>query len=150
MGDVFVKVRLRGMRADGNPSAKAAQAFDALVDTGSSKTIVSTAIAKKVGIRPMVARGHLSGAGGVVAVRLGRALALVTGCEAEPLLVGISDAITARAGADVVLGHDYMQAVRMAVRPYRQTAGCEGEARVENPGKRRRPRAKPARSRRPA
>lgn len=148
MGDVFVKVKLRGMRADGRPSAKAPSAFDALVDTGSSKTVVSAAVARAVGIRPMAVRGHLSGAGGIVEVRLGRALALVTGCEAEPLLVGISDAITERAGVAVVLGHDYMQAVRMAVRPHERSARCEGESRVENPA--RRPKATAARGRRRA
>ena len=60
MGDVFVRVKLRGMRADGSPSAKAPSAFDALVDTGSSKTAVSAAVARDVGIRPMAVRGHLS------------------------------------------------------------------------------------------
>lgn len=89
-----------------------------------SKTIVSEAVARRVGIGQM-GKGHLSGAGGFVPVEIGLALALVDGCHPTPLLVGISDPITETAGAKVVMGHDYLQAVRMAVRPYTRSAQCE-------------------------
>lgn len=112
MGDVFVPLRLVGMRADGSLSAKGHATFEALVDAVASKTVISETVARRVGIRWM-GEGHMSGAGGLVPVKLGLALALVEGCHPEPLVVGIDDGITEAAGADVVMGHDYLQAVRM-------------------------------------
>lgn len=142
MGDVFVPVKLAGVRADGNPRAKTA-VFDALVDTGASRTVVSRAVALRLGIRP-VASGGMSSAGGMVRMPVGAAFAMVRGCDAEVLMVGISDDVAEVAGAEVVLGHDYLQAVRMAVRPYKRTARCEGQrAARANP-------RRPARARRRA
>lgn len=134
MGDVFVPMRLVGVRADGSPSAKGHATFKTLVDTGASKTIVSEAVARRVGIRRM-GEGHMSGAGGLVRVDLGLALALVDGCNPELLIVGISDPIAETAGADVVMGHDYLQAVRMAVRPYTRSAQCEAPGPALKPRK---------------
>ena len=134
MGDVFVPMRLVGVKADGSPSAKGHATFQALVDTGASKTVVSKAVARRVGVRA-VHRGHMSGAGGIVDLAVGVALAYVEGCNPEPLMVGISDEITLAAGADVVMGHDYLQAVRMAVRPYTRSAPCEAPGPAPKPRK---------------
>lgn len=134
MGDVFVPMRLVGVKADGSPSAKGHATFQALVDTGASKTVVSKAVARRVGVQA-VHRGHMSGAGGIVDLAVGVALAYVEGCNPEPLMVGISDEITLAAGADVVMGHDYLQAVRMAVRPYTRSAQCEAPGPAPKPRK---------------
>lgn len=134
MGDVFVPMRLVGVKADGSPSAKGHATFKALVDTGASKTVVNEAVARRVGIRRM-GEGHMSGAGGLVPVKLGLALAMVDGCHPEPLVVGISDPITEAAGVDVVMGHDYLQAVRMVVRPYTRSAQCEAPGPAPKPRK---------------
>lgn len=123
MGDVFLSVKLVGMTARGVPSAKGGAFFDALVDTGAARTIVSTAVARRVGIRPL-ARGGVSGIGGVVSVDVGAAYALVKGCGAERIFVGISDEVTEAAGAPVVLGHDYLQRQRLAVIPFDRKAVC--------------------------
>lgn len=111
------------MTVRAKPSARGSSVFEALVDTGASKTIVSEAVARKVGIRA-VGYGGVSGVGGMVRVKIGAAYAKAHGCPADFLWVGISDVVTEGAGAEVVLGHDYMQAVRMAVTPYNGKAVC--------------------------
>lgn len=99
----------------------------AFVDTGASKTIVSESLAAELGIRRMKNPSGVSGIGGTLSVPVGLALVVARSreCAPTPLLVGISDKITREAGAEVLLGHDYMQAARMVVRPHEQSASCE-------------------------
>lgn len=124
MGEVRVSIRLQGITKRGDLSARGAGNFEALVDTGASKTIVSEAVAQRVGIRRLGYTGGVAGVTGTTQVDVGMALALTPRCQPEALLVGISDEVTRRAGVDVILGHDYMQAVKMAVTPHNGRATC--------------------------
>ena len=140
MGDVRINVRIQAVLKSGTLSAKGFREVEALVDTGASKTIVSERLAGLIGIRTLAVTGGVSGIGGVIDVPVGVALLHARGvtCDPEPLLVGISDRIAHEAGAEIILGHDYMQPRRMVVRPYARSAACEPRP---NPRARSAPRA---------
>lgn len=116
MGEVRVELRVRGIDAEDRPAGTLVR-VEALVDTGASRTIVSTRVARDAGIRVTALPGNVSGIGGTVAVKIGPAVIAAhdCGCKPQALYVGISDTITRAAGAEVVLGHDYMQNVRMRI-----------------------------------
>lgn len=136
MGEVRIPVRFQAFLKNGTLSAKGFREAEALVDTGASKTIVSERFARSFGLRPLEMTGGVSGIGGVFEVSVGLALVQARDgtCGAEPLVVGVSDKIARQAGAEVILGHDYMQARRMVVRPFQPSASCEPRA---NPSRRR-------------
>lgn len=155
MGEVRIQVRVQACSQSGNLNPRGPRDVLAFVDTGASKTIVSESLAAELGIRRMKNPSGVSGIGGTLSVPVGLALVVARSreCDPTPLLVGISDKITREAGADVLLGHDYMQAARMVVRPHEQSAVCEkprtNPARRRSPARAKRSRAAPAaRSRR--
>jgi hypothetical protein len=116
MGEVYVKLKIRGVDAHLQPAGSLVE-VSALVDTGASRTIVNTRVAREAGVVLTDLPGNVSGIGGTVPVTLGVVVlaAHECGCAPQALLVGISDTITEAAGAEVVLGHDYMQNVRMRI-----------------------------------
>ena len=126
MGEVRVKLKVQGYTlAEGFVGA--AQTVDAIADTGASVTVVSRRVAKAAGvvIDPDVP-AHITGAVGRLKVPVGLAVLLPSGCGCEPeaVLVAVSDRITKNAGAEVILGHDYMQRAHMAVHPQPRRAAC--------------------------
>lgn len=133
MGEVRIQVRVQACSLSGNLGARGFRNMTAFVDRGASRTVVSTALAKDLGIRRHKQLGGISGlqaitgVGGVLRVPIGLALVNATGagCEPQVLVVAISNEITATAKADVILGHDYMQAVPFVVRPCQKSAICE-------------------------
>lgn len=145
MSEIRIPVRIQHITQAHTLGKRGFRNVTAFVDSGASRTIVSEALAKELGIRPLKTLGGVSGlhaiagAGGIVRVPVGFALVDVVGAgcsDPQPLVVGISDDLAAIAKADMILGHDYMQAVPFVVRPYRQSGVCET------------PRANPVRSRR--
>jgi len=134
MSEIRIPVRIQHITQAHTLGARGFRNVTAFVDPGASRTIVSAALAKELGIRRLKHLGGVSGlhavegAGGIVRVPVGFALvdAIGGGCsDPQPLVVGISDELAAVAQADMILGHDYMQAVPFVVRPYRQSALCE-------------------------
>jgi hypothetical protein len=140
MGDVLIPVAFRGIVGSierPRPSRRGPVTVTALADTGSSRTVVSTALARRAGIvtTPLVA-SVWTGAGSTTAP-LGWAMVEGGGCDRSPLLVAISDELTG-GQLHAILGHDYMQAVPMLVRPRTREASCR--LSKANPGRRLPPR----------
>jgi predicted aspartyl protease len=132
MGEVRVKLKVQGISGAGDLLGKVVT-VDALVDTGASKTIVSRRVAKAAGIEVGSVPGHITGVTGRAKVPIGLAVLMAQecGCDVEGVLVGVSDTVTRNAKADVVLGHDYMQAADMRVMPRELRAECPKPARTK-------------------
>lgn len=140
MGEVRVTLKVRGITGDFRPSGDGPTSVEALVDTGASRTVVSSRIADAAGIQRTHV-GHIAGVVGHVAVDVGPAViaADACGCAPEALFVAISDAITKAADAEMVLGHDYMQTARMRVTPHDESARCPKLPRTPRRSKTRDP-----------
>lgn len=129
MGEIKVGIKLQGLTTAGKLIGERAAKSSALVDTGASKTIVSEAVAKAANIKPLGLKGGVAGVMGAGEVETGLAVVMAEGCKPQPLVVGISDKVAKAAGADVLLGHDYMQATRMTADPAARKATCGGAAK---------------------
>ncbi len=120
MGNIFRKVDICGLTAEGKRLGRV-KGVDALVDTGATKTVISSALARKLGGRSLNIQTTIEGR------RVGLKLAGVTlrapGCDIDALVVAVDDTLVRRAGVgstgeaiEVILGHDYLQNKRAALR----------------------------------
>lgn len=152
MGEIRIRVRIQGIEEDGDLRGGGFIEIEALLDTGSSMTVVSTAVANAAKIVTMGYRIPVIGAtGGSRVVDTGLALVMADGCVERPMVVGIDDVLTKNASADIILGHEYMQTAKMVLRPYAHSVTCpprrtgmkrksatSQSAVMKNPSKRRR------------
>jgi hypothetical protein len=119
MGDIWRRVDISGL-TEGARRLRRVSDVLALVDTGASKSVISTRLAKLLGgsvlMRiPMEGRSVPSK---LTAVRL-----RAPGCGEHPIVVAVDDEMVARAGSDpdgepaqMLLGHDYLEAQRVTLR----------------------------------
>lgn len=137
MGEIRIPVRIQGIDEDGDLRGSGFVEIEALLDTGSSMTVVSPAVAAAAKIVTMGYRIPVIGAtGGSRVVNTGLALVMANGCVERPMVVGIDDVLTKNAGADIILGHEYMQTAKMTLKPYAHSATCPPRRRA---GTRRKP-----------
>ena len=113
MGDIFSRVELLGLDAEGDPQGHAVAR--AIVDTGASISIISRKLARELRGVSLPALAVIEGKmrrGAMVAMRPARA-----GCKLVAVAVVVDDELVARAGegAAMIFGHDYMQKQRVAV-----------------------------------
>jgi hypothetical protein len=133
MGDIIRKVDLCGL-SDAGARLRCVKDVDAIIDTGSSTTVISSALAARLGGRTI--RGLLTIEGRHVPQKLTGVRLHAPGCETRALLVAVDDTLADRAGGPmIILGHDYQQKVHMGAR-YR--AGGDDVACEVGPLSRRR------------
>ena len=134
MGELRDTARIVGLEQDGTPRRpKEFSVPRAFIDNGSAKTVVSTAVAHDAGIKAIPGRTtRVCGALGCSKpVPLGLALLRIgKGCPPKVVLVAISDEVARNADADVVVGHDYSQEVRMRSSMGTLKASCHRSRRV--------------------
>jgi len=116
MGDIYAKVRIRGVRADGKRGQWLT--VDALLDSGATASVIRTALADAARGARLPRFDEVEGKKrDVMWVQL-QALAQDCGVRGRPVIV--DDALISRAGPgpggrplQMILGHDYMQRTRM-------------------------------------
>jgi predicted aspartyl protease len=126
MGNVYVKVGIAGVTPQGDMIPGRASRVEALVDTGATMTLVSAAVAEDAELpvawnRPETYR---TASGRREKFYPADALMQVKGCKMAKMVVGVC-ASMAEDDVQVILGHDYMQRVRMVVGPKDRIAGCD-------------------------
>lgn len=110
MGEVRQTVKV----CDPTNKRRSCERVNALFDTGAATTVISRAVAEAAGVQWLRERltivsstGHKTGA------RLALATIKAGDCRAVPTVVAVTDDVTKASGADIILGHDYMQKVGM-------------------------------------
>jgi len=113
MGDIFRKIDVCGLDVRGRKLR--CSRVDALVDPGSTTTVISEKLATAIG-GPYLEGMEATIEGRKVPVKLTGLTLDSPGCKIRALTVSVSNEIVARAGrapnghlADVILGHDYLQ-----------------------------------------
>jgi hypothetical protein len=116
MGDVYAKVRICGVRADGKRGRSLT--VDALLDTGATASVIRASLADAVRGTRLPRFDEVEGKKRDVMWARIQALALDCGVRGRPVIV--DDALVDRAGPgpdgkplQMILGHDYMQRTRM-------------------------------------
>ena len=115
MGDIFRKVDICGLTEEGKQLG--CTAANALIDPGATKTVISRALAKKLG-GSLISGYKATVEGRDVPLKLAGVTLRAPGCDIDALTVAVDDTLVARAGhpAEMILGHDYLQHKRAAAR----------------------------------
>ena len=143
MGDIWRRIDICGLTENARRLRQASDVL-ALVDTGASKTVISTRLSTLLGGSilmqiPMEGRRVPSK---LTAIRL-----QAPGCGEHPVVVAVDDDLVDRAGlnpegekADVILGHDYLEAERTTLRYLERgdDVRCEAESTPPRPTTHRR------------
>ncbi len=114
MGDIFRKIDICGLTTEGK-RLRCEKGKLALVDTGTSQTVISDALSKKIRGKPL--KGFESFIEGrKVPTKLTGITLQADNCEISAIVVAVDTALVSRAGKgpkgediDIVLGHDYLQ-----------------------------------------
>jgi hypothetical protein len=119
LGDIWRRIDICGLTENARRLRQANDVL-ALVDTGASKTVISTKLSTLLGGSvlmkiPMEGRRVPSK---LIAIRM-----QAPGCGEHPIVVAVDDDLVDRAGrnpegeqADVILGHDYLEAERAVLK----------------------------------
>jgi len=135
MGDIVKQVDICGL--DGKGRRFRCASATALVDSGASKTVISEDLAERIGGGMLGIPIEIEGR--KIPLKLAAVTLRAKGCGIDALAVAVDDKLISRAGhgAEVILGHDYLQNKRAVMRYY----GYEGrrsEVACPKPRKRRR------------
>lgn len=145
MGDVIKTVKICGLTPHGQSfRSGACKRMRALVDTGASSTVISSKLAREIGAANVPSQTMIESR------RVERCLASIEleapGCSQKPVLPVVSDELVSRAGngLQIILGHDYLQADRAALRYHGTEAQVQSDVACEvgslKPARRGRPR----------
>lgn len=109
MGDIIRKVAVCGL-TEGGKTIQCADAA-ALVDPGSTMTVISSDLARRVGGRMLPKKFHATIEGRKVPLKLTALTLKAQGCKIDALTVAVDDTLVSRAGdkVEMILGHDYLQ-----------------------------------------
>ncbi len=131
MGEIRKMVRICGVTPEGDLRKGSCDRVEALFDTGAATTVVSSRVAKESGVFMVNVPVTIRGATGrTVTGKTGLAVLSLANCGQRVVPVAVSDDVTEHAGAEIVLGHDYMQKVGMRLdMTERLAASCPRPAR---------------------
>jgi hypothetical protein len=128
MGDIVATLRVSAISAEGALLGRPME-VKTLVDTGSTRTVISSSLALRLG-------GSLLGGISATFERREVPLKLVAlrlrapGCRDDVIAVAVDDRLVRRAGDgfDAVLGHDYLEHNRIGLRYGRTITEILGQA----------------------
>jgi hypothetical protein len=119
VGDILRKITVCGLNSKGDPLN--CQTVTALIDTGATQTVISSKIDKKLGGFQIPQTVEIENR--EVRQRLAAVELDAPGCRANVIAAAVDDELVARAGNDedgapiqAILGHDYLQRERGALR----------------------------------
>ena len=114
MGDVVRRVKIAPLTQAAKPgTAVPARGY---LDTGASKSVMSTRLAAKLGGRFMALKVNIKGY--VVPTKLVALSLDAKGCPLLPIIAAVSDELVAVVkipGVDMIIGHDYLQGGRTLI-----------------------------------
>lgn len=116
MGDIVRKIEVCSLTAEG-VQGKTCATVDALIDPGASSTVISSALAKRVGGKSLPKKLTATIEGRRFPLKLTTVKLHAPDCDIAPITAVVSDELLARAGlrVDALLGHDYLQRKRVAL-----------------------------------
>lgn len=119
MGDIHRRLDICGLTPDAE-RLKCVRDVETLVDQGATKSVISSALAERVGGRHLI---NVFIEGRAVPTKLVGLKLHAPSCREQPVVVAVDDKLVARAGRgpsgnpiEIILGHDYLEAEKAALR----------------------------------